>query len=275
MERVHLDFVGPIHRTDKGNEHILMMVDQFTKWVECIPLPSQTPEETAQAAVNEFFSRFGYPFQVYLDQGRNFESALFRELCSLLHIHKARTTPYRPSSNGQVGRFNRSLIAAVRCFVGKNQKAWDTYLPQLAGAIRACVNRSSGYSPNRLMLGREVNQPVDLIFKQPATEVVQHNVNQYVKNLADALGEAHELARENPKTSHQTMKQYYDLRVRECQYNVGDLVYRLDTATIKGKSRKLSPVWRGAGVIIDKITPYLYRVQEKQITFTANHDRLK
>jgi hypothetical protein len=55
-----------------------MMVDQFTKWVECIPLPSQTAEVTARAAVNEFFSRFGYPFQVFSDQGRNFESQLLQ-----------------------------------------------------------------------------------------------------------------------------------------------------------------------------------------------------
>jgi hypothetical protein len=55
---------------------ILMMVDQFTKWVECIPLPSQSAEETARAAVNQFFSRFGCPFQVFTDQGRNFESSL-------------------------------------------------------------------------------------------------------------------------------------------------------------------------------------------------------
>jgi hypothetical protein len=120
----------------------LMMVDQFTKWVECIPLPSQSAEETARAAVNQFFSiavcnpptywspsgcpvfpglpnissagnpislpniiilgvyRFGCPFQVFTDQGRNFESFLFREMCELLHIHKSRTTPYRPSANG-------------------------------------------------------------------------------------------------------------------------------------------------------------------------------
>jgi hypothetical protein len=72
MERVHLDFIGPLPRTERGNEHILMMVDQFTKWVECIPLPSQSAEETAKAAVNQFFSRFGCPFQVFTDQGRNF-----------------------------------------------------------------------------------------------------------------------------------------------------------------------------------------------------------
>ena len=95
MERVHLDFIGPLPRTEQGNEHILMMVDQFNKWVECIPLPSQSAEETARAAVNQFFSRFGCPFQVFTDQGRNFESALFRAMCDLLHIHKSRTTPHR------------------------------------------------------------------------------------------------------------------------------------------------------------------------------------
>ena len=96
MERVHLDFIGPLPRTERVNEHILMMVDQFTKWVECIPLLSQSAEGTARAAVNQFFSRFGCPFQVFTDQGRNFESSLFREMCDLLHIHKSRTTPYRP-----------------------------------------------------------------------------------------------------------------------------------------------------------------------------------
>ena len=65
MERVHIDFIGPLPKTAQGNEHILMMVDQFTKWVECIPLPSQTAEVTAHAAVGGFFCRFGYPFQIF------------------------------------------------------------------------------------------------------------------------------------------------------------------------------------------------------------------
>lgn len=82
----------------------------------------------------------------------------------------------------------------------ENQKAWDRYLPQLAGAIRACINRSTVYSPNRLMLGSKENQPIDLIFRQPATEAVHQVVNQYVKDLADVLGEAHKVGRENLKT---------------------------------------------------------------------------
>ena len=107
MGRVHLDFMGPLPKTKSGNEYILLMVDQFTKWTECIPLPSQTAEVTAQSAVNEFFCRLGNPFEIFSDQGRNFESTLFKAVCDLLQIHKARTRPYRPSANGQVERQNR------------------------------------------------------------------------------------------------------------------------------------------------------------------------
>ena len=61
MERVHIDFIGPLPKTQRGDKHCLMVVDQFTKWVECIPLPSQKAEVTARAADDEFFSRLGFP----------------------------------------------------------------------------------------------------------------------------------------------------------------------------------------------------------------------
>jgi hypothetical protein len=99
MERVHLDFLGPLPRTEDGNEYILMMVDIFTKWVECILLPPQKAEITARSAINDFFSKFGYPFEIFTDQGCNFESELFCKICTMLGINKARTTMYRPSGN--------------------------------------------------------------------------------------------------------------------------------------------------------------------------------
>ena len=45
----------------------------------------------------------------------------------------------------------------VRCFIGKNQRSWYQYLPHLAGALRASVNRSTGYTPNMMMMGREIS----------------------------------------------------------------------------------------------------------------------
>ncbi len=162
-------FLGPLPKTPRGTEYILMMVDQFTKQVECVPLSSQTAEVTAKAAIDHFFSRFGYAFELFSDQGRNFESKLFAALCKALHIHKTRTTPYRPSANGQVERYNRTLMDAVRCYIEKSQNQWDLHLQQIAGALRSAVNRNTGYTANKLMLGREVNVPAYLMF--PLTKV--------------------------------------------------------------------------------------------------------
>jgi transposase InsO family protein len=69
-----------------------------------------------------FFARFRYPFQIITDQGRNFESRLFKSNWEILQIHKSCTTPYRPSAKGHVERFNRTLMDAVRCFVDKSHR---------------------------------------------------------------------------------------------------------------------------------------------------------
>lgn len=274
MERVHLDFLGPLPETKSGNSHVLMMVDQFTKWVECIPLPSHTAEVTARAAINEFFSRFGYPFQIFTDQGRNFESRLFKAVCDILHIHKTRTTPYRPSANGHVERFNRTLMDAVRCYVDNQQDNWDEHISQLAGAIRSSVNRSTGFSPNQMMLGRKVNQPVDLVF-QPVETEPSDTTDDYVARLKESILMSHDIARKTLKVTQDVMKRDYDLRVCEVLYKIGDIVYVLDTAVIKGKNRKLSSPWKGPGIIVSKISPYVYKVKLRKAVFTTNHDRLK
>ena len=274
MERVHLDFMGPLPKTSQGNEHILVMVDQFTKWVECVPLPSQTAEVTAHAAVREFFCRFGYPLQIFTDQGRNFESRLFVSLCDAFQIHKARTTPYRPSANGQVERFNRTLTQAIRCYLGKSQNQWDKFLFQIAGAIRSTVNRSTGFTPNKLMLGRETNQPADLIFPLPSAES-SGSKDEYVADLTHTLLQAHDAARTKLRATQERMKRDYDVKVHCREFQEGDRVYILDTATKKGKARKLCPPWKGPATITNKLSPYLYRVLYRNSKFVVNHDRLK
>ena len=274
MERVHLDFIGPLPKTSQGNEHILMMVDQFTKWVECVPLPSQTAEVTAHAAVKEFFSRFGYPFQIFTDQGRNFESRLFACLCQTLQIHKARTTPYRPSANGQVERFNRTLMDAIRCYIGKSLNQWDKFLFQIAGSIRSTVNRSTGFTPNKLMLGRETNQPADLIFPLPSS-VTSGSPDEYVTNLTKTLHQAHDTARTKLRATQERLKRDYDVKVHTREFHEGDRVYILDTALRKGKPKKLCPPWKGPARIMKKLSPYLYRISYRNATFVVNHDRLK
>ena len=102
LECVHVDILGPFTPSTKGNQYVLMIVDQFTKWLECFPLPHQNAEETTRCMVDGFISRLGCPVEIHTDQGKNFDGKLFATVCDLLQITKTRTTPYRPCSNGQV-----------------------------------------------------------------------------------------------------------------------------------------------------------------------------
>ena len=79
---------------------MLVVVDQFSKWVECNALSDQTAERVVRTLVSEFIGRFGCPLELHSNQGRNFESRMFKEVCDLLKIDKTRTTSYRPTANG-------------------------------------------------------------------------------------------------------------------------------------------------------------------------------
>ena len=69
MDRVMIDILGPLSKTPHGNTVILMLIDQFTKWIECFPLPDQSAELVAKTIVDEFFTRMGTPLEIHSDKG--------------------------------------------------------------------------------------------------------------------------------------------------------------------------------------------------------------
>ena len=74
MERIAIDILGPLPKTVSGNEYIMVISDYFTKWIECYALPDQQAYTVADALVTKFFTRFGVPYFLHKDQGRDFES---------------------------------------------------------------------------------------------------------------------------------------------------------------------------------------------------------
>lgn len=184
LERIHIDILGPLPTTQQGNKYILVIVDQFTKWMECHPLPCQNAESIACVLVNEFIARFGCPLEIHSDQGRNVDGNLTRHLCKILQITKTRTTPYRPCSNGQVERYNRSILQMLRCYI-KDHTYWDLYLQQIARAMRGTTHRQTGLTSTFMMFGKEVLQTLDLMLGTPISDGECTTSGEYVKILMD------------------------------------------------------------------------------------------
>ena len=147
MDRKATDNIEKFPTSNSESKYILVVQVQFSKWADAYAIKDQSAETVARVLVHEFFSRFGVPLELHSDQGSNYGSDLFKEVCKLLEIHKTRTTPYHPSGNGLVERFNQTLLNMVSAYVSDNQKDWDLYLPLLTSAYRSCAHDSSGLSP--------------------------------------------------------------------------------------------------------------------------------
>ena len=274
LERVHIDILGPLIETPRENQYVLVVVDQFTKWVECYPLPSQTAERVASTFVTEFVNRLGCPLELHSDQGRNFESHFFKRLCDMLEIAKTRTTPYRPSANGQVERMNRTILQILRCFIRGEQTDWDLHLGTVGTSIRATVNLQTGFTPNFLMLGREVMQPIDLMFHANDRQAT-HPPRSYIERHCEAMRTAHQIARENLQQSQKRQKRDYDMKTEQNTYSVGDAVYKFNKAVTVGQCSKLQPVWLGPWIVVEVISSVLYRITNRKRSMVTHHDSLK
>ena len=86
MDRLCTDIMGPLPLTPRGNRYVLVVTDSFSKWVEIFPVPDQTASTCASIILNEVIARFGCPYDLHSDQGRNFESTIFRDIFQLLTI---------------------------------------------------------------------------------------------------------------------------------------------------------------------------------------------
>uniref|UniRef100_A0A3Q3G5R5 Gypsy retrotransposon integrase-like protein 1 n=1 Tax=Kryptolebias marmoratus TaxID=37003 RepID=A0A3Q3G5R5_KRYMA len=169
-ETVAIDFTL-LETTTSGLENVLVMTDVFTKYTLAVPTRDQRASTVAHVLVTEWFAKFGVPARIHSDQGRNFESTLIQQLCSLYGIVKSRTTPYHPAGNGQCERFNRTLHNLLRALPMTRKRDWTACLPQLLYAYNTTPHQSTGESPYFLMFGQEPRLPVDFLLGRVANPV--------------------------------------------------------------------------------------------------------
>ena len=273
------DYLGPLPITDRGHRYILLFTDHFTKNVEVIPVGDMTAEVCAQKLLNEVISRWGCPLSIHSDQGRTYESRVFKELCRMLEIRKTRTSARNPRGNGQAERFNRTLLRMIKAYLCGEQTEWDLHLGCLAGAYRATPNESTRLTPNMLTMGREVRLPAELVFGSTNTyngeEITTYG--DYVDILRTKMQHAHEIARKYMATASKRSKELYDVKVAFHRYQEGDIVWCLMEVRKVGVTPKLEYVYEGPFLVKKKLSElnYVLQLDRSGKERPVHHNKLK
>jgi hypothetical protein len=79
MERIFIDFVGPLVRSRKGN--VAVLVDGFSKFVTLYPVRRISSGVVATCLAEKYFPSYGVPLSIVSDNASVFKSKTFYNLC--------------------------------------------------------------------------------------------------------------------------------------------------------------------------------------------------
>jgi len=127
-----MDLLGPLTETKTGNVFLLIIVDRFSKLVRAVPLAGITAMDVSSAFFRDWISVYGPPDTVLTDNGPQFASLFFQGVCNFMGIRNLYTSTYHPQSNGQVERFNKTLVDMFMHYIEDHQDDWDELVSVLA-----------------------------------------------------------------------------------------------------------------------------------------------
>ena len=278
MQKLAIDYVGPLRMSKNGHQFILTVKDCFTRWVEAIPMAQITAEETVRMLEEHVFSRWGLPEQIHSDQGSQFTSDMFEEICRRLNIKKTVTPAYNPKSN-PVERSHKDLSNIIRAVSEQTGQDWEDILPTALLAMRTARHRYTGVTPFFAMHGREANIPVDLMYENKR-ESKDHQ-SLYGLEMETRMLSAYQYMRERIGAQVERSRMSYDGKLHGTPLVADDQVWLFTPIIDKTRGKKHSCFWSGPWLVQEVVSDVLFKIKTDgnwnrgRIDIIASIDRLK
>ncbi|KAG1468527.1 hypothetical protein G6F56_003781 [Rhizopus delemar] len=247
--RWHLDFIGELPTTKRGNRWLLTAVDFSTNWPIARALPEATAEAVADFIYEEIVMRFGCPVEIVTDRGANFTSKLVKHYSERIKTTHKLTSAFHPRTNGKCERLNGILKTMLRKFVHGAIHMWDEYVDAALFASRIRRHRTAGYSPFYLVYEREPRIPGDLFRPYLISAVANDSrtVAEHTARELEDLGQARAAAHKRMVSVSEYDKKRWDALITKIDYEIGDHVLLRNE-----QKYGLEYNWMGPYLVVDK-----------------------
>jgi len=92
FDRVIVDTIGPLPKSDNGNEYAITLTCDLTKYLVAIPIANKSANTVAKAIFESFILRFG-PMKSFISgMGAEYKNSIIKDLCIYLKIKNITST---------------------------------------------------------------------------------------------------------------------------------------------------------------------------------------
>jgi len=217
LSTYHIDHLGPLPSTNKNYQHILVVIDDFTKFVWIYATKTTSTREVLDRLSLQQ-KTFGNPARIISDKGSAFTSKEFQDYCKSESIHHTTITTGVPRGNGQVERINRIIIPVLTKLSLDNPQKWYTHIDKLQRILNSTFQRSIKTTPFEVLIGVKMKNKEDLLIKELIEEEMIEIFNEQRQEIRE------ESKQQILKVQEENRKQYNLRRKKATRYKLGDLV---------------------------------------------------
>lgn len=248
----------------KGFHYVVTMVDYTTKWVEAAPLRTKHAELVAKFMYG-VICRFGAMEICISDQGREFVNETIALFNALVGVEQRVSTAYHPQTNGLVEKQNSTTESCIQKYC-EESKNWVDALQGILYSVRVAVHASTGFSPYRLLYGRDPITPWQMADDDadgnplpPSQAGEPMGVGESIQHMDELRARTLGQARINNRLAQKVQARYYNDRHLHTPLDVGDRIWWKNVKEAarleKGKAK-----WRGPYKIVEILENGNYRV---------------
>ena len=153
FQRLSVDFKGPLPPSRNGNQYLLTMIDEYSRFPFAYPCKDMSSSTVTQC-FGHLFSIFGMPDMVHNDRGTDFLSNETQNYLLSKNIATSNTSRYNPQGNGQVEKLNGTLWKAVQVTLHSREmksSEWEQVLPDALHSIRSLLCTATNSTPHERM----------------------------------------------------------------------------------------------------------------------------
>ena len=216
-----------------GMEYICVFEDRFTKLCRLYALRDAKARSVAKC-IEAFVSELGCPDTWGTDGGPEFYNTLTMAICHVFRVKKEFALAYRPQTQGQTERKNRTLKAELVKRISQFGKDWPSFLKWIEMAYNSTPHPSHGFTPFLLMFGREAKLPMQFDILKIDTTGWKTTMQSYLSDFLDRMAVFRKQTILNRARYQLKMAQSHDDKLLE-PLKPGDRVLRDVPGQFRGK----------------------------------------